>query len=78
MHLSALLDEGLGDGRAELQVELGRKELYALHSSGWDFQPGGRQAGQANCGNPASELYGEPASQAPDVPGLRWELWVLC
>lgn len=26
MHLSALLEEGLGDGRDELQVELGRKE----------------------------------------------------
>lgn len=26
MHLSAFLDEGLRDGRAELQVELGRKE----------------------------------------------------
>ena len=84
MHLSALLDEGLGDERAELQVELGRKEPYALCCNGWDFQPGDRQARQAERGNPASEPQAgqglEPASRTaqlvvPSMPGMGWELW---
>lgn len=84
MHLSALLDEGLGDERAELQVEPGRKEpthfavMVGISSLEKDKQ--GRQSVEIlprspRQGRGRSQPLGQPSWWFPAYVGRGGELW---